>query len=245
MIQEQVRKISYELRLYGLHSAFEARSKEAQSQGLQPLEFLLLLLQDELLERKNRLAKSLVTRAKFRGHSDLEDWDSSFDRGITKQKMRELSALSFFHAKENLLICGKTGEGKTHLAMALGRRLCQQGNSVAFLPINFFFEEVLAARASGKYLGYLKRLRQTQVLVFDDFGLRNYTHEEANTLVDLLEDRARKGPVIITSQVDPKGWEKLFEDPVIAEAVVDRLKNPSQKITLAGGSYREKLSQKN
>ncbi len=244
MIQEQVKLLSYQLRLNGIHANFETRSSEAMAKGLQPLEFLLMLLQDEVMQRKNRLAKSLVTRAKFRSAFDLEDWDASFERGLTKPKMRELSSLAFFNAKENLLICGRTGEGKTHLAVALGRRLCQENQSVAFLSVNLFFEEVLASRAAGKYLGYLKKLRQTQVLILDDFGLRNYTHEEANTLVDLLEERARKGPVIITSQVEPKGWKKLFEDPVIAEAIVDRLEHPSQKILLTGGSYREKLGSK-
>lgn len=245
MVQEQVRSISNQLRLTGIHSNFEARSNEALANGLQPLEFLLLLLQDETLHRKNRLAKSLVTRAKFRLEFDLEDWDSSFERGISKAKMRELSSLAFFKTKENLLICGRTGEGKTQLATSLGRRLCHENQSVIFVSVNLFFEEVLASRASGKYLGYLRKLRQTQVLILDDFGLRNYTHEEANTLVDLLEDRARKGPVIITSQVEPKGWKKLFEDPVIAEAIVDRLEHPSQKVQLTGGSYRERLSKLN
>jgi len=244
MIQDQIKSVSHQLRLYGVHANFTARAEESLSQGLHPLEFLGLLLQDEVLCRKNRLAKSLTARAKFRSQVDLEDWDITFERGLTKQRLREMGALGFFHAKENLIILGRTGEGKTHLAVSLGRRLCQENQSVAFLPVNRFFEEVLAARTSGKYLGYLKKLSQTQVLLLDDFGLRNYTHEEANTLVDLLEERARKGPVIVTSQVEPKGWMKLFEDPVIAEAIVDRMINPSQKILLSGGSYRERLGKK-
>jgi DNA replication protein DnaC len=88
----------------------------------------------------------------------------------------------------------------------------------------------------------LNRLNQTHVIIFDDFGLRSYTHEEANVLVELLDGRVKKGPIIVTSQVDPKGWYKLFEDPVIAEAIVDRMVNPSQKIKLTGGSYRERLN---
>lgn len=118
--------------------------------------------------------------------------------------------MSFFHALENLLIVGKTGQGKTHLSMAIGRKLCQENISAVFLPMNFMFEEVLAARTSGKYLNYVRKLTQSKVLVFDDFGLRNYTHEEATVLVDILEDRHRKGSVIVTSQVEPKGWLKLL-----------------------------------
>ena len=144
-------------------------------------------------------------------------------------------------SNENLLILGRTGEGKTHLAVALGRRLCSENVPTLFLPVNFLFEEVLAAKAAGKYLGYVRRLTAVKVLILDDFGLRNYTHDEANVLVDLLEDRHRKGSVIVTSQADPRGWPKLFEDPLIAEAVVSRLEHPSQRLHLKGGNYREKL----
>jgi DNA replication protein DnaC len=223
MINDQVRDLSHQLRLTGIHEHFEKRAHEMRANSLDPIEFLRLILEDELLARKDRLAKSLLSRAKFRSVADIEDWDQSFDRGISKAKLRELGSLAFYQSKENLLILGKTGEGKTHLAIAL------------------LFEEVIAARTSGKYLPYIRRLTSAKVLIFDDFGLRNYTHEEANVLVDILEDRHQKGPVIVTSQVDPLGWTKLFEDPVIAEAITDRLLNPSQRILLKGGSYREKL----
>jgi len=90
----------------------------------------------------------------------------------------------------------------------------------------------------------VQRLKQIPVLILDDFGLRSYTHDEANVLIDILEERYRKGVVIITSQVDPQGWPKLFEDPVIADAIIDRLTNPSRQVVLKGGSYREKLKPK-
>lgn len=182
-----------------------------------------------------------MTRAKFRLVADLEDWDQSYDRGLTKTKLKELASHAYVEANENVLILGRTGEGKTHLAVALGRRLCSDNIATLFIPVNFLFEEVLAAKTAGKYLQYIKKLTQVRVLILDDFGLRNYSHDEANVLVDLLEDRHRKGSVIITSQADPKGWGKLFEDPLIAEAIVSRLEHPSQKLILKGGNYREKL----
>lgn len=241
MMNDQLRLIAHSLRLFGVHAHFEARANQAAGQGLSHLEFLRLVLEDEVLNRKERVAKALTTRAKFRSHVDLEDWDQSFDRGINQAKLRELATHAFIQSNENLLILGKTGEGKTHLAVALGRRLCNDSISTLFIPVNFLFEEVQAARAAGKYLGYIKKLSSVQALILDDFGLRNYTHDEATVLVDLLEDRHRKGSVIVTSQVDPRGWMKLFEDPVIAEAIVNRLEFPSLRINLKGGSYREKL----
>jgi DNA replication protein DnaC len=214
---------------------------QAAGQGLSHLEFLRLVLEDEVLQRKERVAKMLTTRAKFRSAVELEDWDQTFDRGLTKVKLRELASHSFVQMNENLLILGKTGEGKTHLAVAIGRRLCADNISTLFMPVNFLFEEVHAARASGKYLGFIKRLSAVRTLILDDFGLRSYTHEEATVLVDLLEDRHRKGSVIVTSQAHPRGWPKLFEDPLIAETIVSRLSNPSQKLNLKGSDDREKL----
>jgi DNA replication protein DnaC len=241
MMNDQVRNLSHGLRLFGIHGGFAKRAEQASAQSLNHLEFLRLVLEDEVNQRKNTSAKRLTTRARFRSFCDLEDWDQTFDRGLTKTKLRELAAMNFYQSKENLLLLGRTGEGKTHLAVSIGRRLCCENISTLFLPVNFLFEEVQAAKASGKYLVFIKKLTQSQVIILDDFGLRNYTHDEATVLVDILEDRHQKGSVIVTSQVDPKGWMKLFEDPVIAEAIVSRLEHPCQRIILKGGNYREKL----
>lgn len=242
---DQIRNLSHKMRMFGIHDAADRRAQEAVSGQLHPLEFLRLLLEDERLSRKDRAAKALTTKAKFRFKADIEDWDMSFDRGLSKQKMRELSTLGFIHNRENLLILGKTGEGKSHLAIAIGKKLCQEGHKTLFLPMNFLFEEIAAARAAGRYLSYVRALIKTEAIILDDLGLRNYTHEEASSLLDILEERYQKGIVILTSQVNPEGWLKLFEDPVIAEAIVDRIIHPSQKIILKGGSsYRERLDRK-
>lgn len=243
MMSDQVRLLSHQMRLFGIHEAAERRAAQAVANGLHPLEFLRLVLEDEVLSRKDRTAKALLTKARFRFRADLEDWDSTFDRGLSKPKLAELSGLSFLHDHETLILVGKTGLGKTHLAVAIGKRLCQEGHATLFLPVSYLFEEIAAARAAGRYLAYVRHLGKQAALFLDDFGLRKYTHEEATALMDLLEERYRKGATIITSQVDPKGWLKLFEDAVIAEAIVDRLIHPSQTILLKGDrSYRERLT---
>lgn len=244
MLVTQIKQLTHGLRLLGMHNSIERRAEEALANNLQPLEFARLILEEEELYRKNLVATRLDNKAKFTLEANLEDWDQTFDRGVTKQKIKDLSQLNFKHNYESLLIVGKTGEGKTQLATALGKRFCQEGLSVQFHSVNILFEEVLAARAAGRYLKLLKDLKKIDLLILDDFGLRSYTHQEATTLMDIFDGRYRKRSVIVTSQVDNLGWAKLFEDPVIGEAIVDRLVHPSQKIVLKGGSYRERLKLK-
>ena len=127
MSHEQVRMLSQQLRLLGIHANAEHRAAQAMSEQLPPMDFLRLVLEDEVLARKNSAAKRLTARAHFRHSAALEDFDMSFHRGVTKAQLKELSAGYFLKRNENLLLFGKTGEGKTHLASALGHRLCADG----------------------------------------------------------------------------------------------------------------------
>lgn len=238
---QTIKSLSHELRLFGIHGSIERRATEAQASGFHPLEYLRLILEDEKIFRQERTAKVLTTRARFRSDAELENWDQAFERGLSKLKFRELAALGFFANHENLLITGSTGTGKTHLSIALGKKLCLAGLSVQFGSVNLILEEAQSEKTAGKYLGWIKRMTRTNVLVIDDFALREYTHEEAGIMLDLFEERYRKGVLIVTSQVDPRGWKKLFEDPVIAESITDRMINPSRIIEFKGPSYREKL----
>lgn len=237
---ENIKELAYEMRLHGINANAERRCEEALASSLHPSDLLRLILEDERLSRKNALAKRLATRAKFRSQCDLTNWDMSFNRGICKAKLKELAIGNFYHKRQNLIIEGKTGVGKTHLAIALGRMLCENEISVKFFSVNLLFEQVAAEKSAGKFLGFIQQLRKIKALILDDFGLRNYTHDEATVLLELLEDRYGKGVVILTSQIKPEGWRSLFSDPVITDALVDRLINPSETIILTGDSYRKK-----
>ena len=143
MMLDQVKNLSHQMRLFGIHEACERQAQIALSQQLHPLEFLRLLLEEELLSRKDRTAKALVTKARFRFRADLEDWDYSFHKDVPKAKVSELAHLSFFHNQENLLIIGKTGLGKTHLATYDSlNRLNEALNPVPAPPETFVYDEV-------------------------------------------------------------------------------------------------------
>ena len=240
-----MKNASHHLRLFGVHRGIDRLSNMAVKEGLHPLEYLRLVLDEEKLYRQERSAKALKTRAKFRSDAELEDWDHEFPRGLTKAQFKECASLRFYENRENLLILGSTGMGKTHLAIALGKKLCSENIRVQFYSVNLLFEEALGEKLAGKYLLFIKRIRNASVIILDDFGLRAYTHEEAQVLIDILEERYLKGSVIVTSQVDIHGWGKLFADPVISDAIIDRLSQPSQKVVIKGvKSYREKARAK-
>ncbi len=111
---------------------------------------------------------------------------------------------------------------------------------MGFHSTHLLFENIAAERAAGRFLTAVTRLAKVQVLILDDFGLRNYTHDEGTALLEILEERYGKGTAIITTQVEPDGWRALFQDSVISDAIVDRLVNPSDAILLGGESYRKK-----
>ena len=237
----EIRILCQELKLHGIRESFEARRLSAQHEGQDPGDFLARLLEDEKRHRKNLRGQRLEHQAQFRRQAHLDQWDDSFDRGVPKSKLKELAGLSFWHEKANLILTGGTGSGKTELSIILGKLACQAQLTVKFMSVNEFFEEAYSQRAAGKYRAWFTRQKEFDIVVFDDFALRSYQHDECLMLLDFLEDRYRTKVHIFSSQVELEGWPSLIEDPVLAEALMDRIKNPSKKVKITGPSYREKL----
>ena len=228
-----------DLKFFGIKESFEYRVKEAEESALSHEEFLICLLEDERLYRRNRRCEMLRKRAKFRTSAYLENFECSPSRAVGKSTLQSFKSLQFVKNRENIIFLGGTGVGKSFLAQAIGHEACAQGIEVFFIAANRLFKELELAEAQGTYLNYMNRLRKRmELLIIDDFGLRNYSHQEANVLYEILEDRYRHGPLIVTSQVRPGGWKMLFEDQVIAEAIWDRLTACAQVVEVKGASYR-------
>lgn len=230
-----------ELKFFGMKNSLEYRMGEAIQSNLSHQEFFTCLLEDEHLYRKNKRSETLRKRAKFREKAYLEDFTVIKERGITKSMIQQFKSLYFIEHNENLIFIGGTGAGKSFLAQAIGHAAVAAGIECFFISANRLFKEIEMAEAQGHYLNYMNRLSgRVKLLIIDDLGLRNYTHKEANIFYEILEDRYRKGPVIITSQVKPQGWKNLFEDAVIAEAILDRLTACAHIVDVRGESFRSK-----
>ena len=234
-----------ELRLFGMRESLDYRISEAAQANLSHQDFLTFLLEDESLHRKNKRSERLRKRARFNDQALLENFETDSVRGVTKTLIKEFSSLKFLNEKQNIILTGGTGAGKSFLAQAIGHHTCINGYETFFIHSNKLFKEVQAHEVAGNYLNYLQKIKRASLLIIDDLGLRNYTHEEANTLFDILEDRYKKSSTIVTSQVKPEGWKTLFEDPVIAEAIVDRLSSCAHTVHIKGPTWRKKHLPKN
>jgi DNA replication protein DnaC len=228
------------LKMTGLRESLDYRLKEALKSNLSYQEFLSLVLEDEVLYRSNRRSEILKRRAKFKDQATLESFEADPKRGVSRSMVKQLQTLHFMASFENIVLFGNTGAGKSYLAQAIGHAACHSGREAFFIPMNYLFSQIKAAEKAGTYLSYLKRLGQIPLLILDDFGLRSYTHHEATLLYQILEDRYQRGSTIITTQTKPQGWKDLFEDPVIAESIIDRILPCSHQIEFksTADSYR-------
>lgn len=236
MINDQVRQLAHTLRVFGVHANFEARSNEAQGKGLSHLEFLKLLLEDEVMQRRERVAKSLTTRAKFRSTSDLEDWDQTFDRGLTKAKLRERSKHSFIESNENLLILGKTGEGKTHLAVAIGRRLTETNfNVIGAILLAKRIDDFGAV--TGINLGYSpigRPLMSVYCYLVDDLLIDTCASNSRKALLDALGGKSLSKVALTHYHEDHAGnaafLKKQFAIPVVGHQHTGRALSRTVKL---------------
>jgi DNA replication protein DnaC len=233
-----------DLQFHGMKQSFQYRLGEVTQSNLSHQQFFTFLLEDEKLYRKNRRSEMLRKRAKFREIAHLEEFTVDPKRGITRSLIQQFKTLFFIDGFQNLFFIGGTGAGKSFLAQAIGSESCLSGHETLFISINRLFKEIEMAEAQKNYLSYLAKLSKVRLLILDDFGLRKYSHKEATIFYEILEDRYRKGSVIITSQVKPQAWASLFEDKVIAEAILDRLIASSQTIDVKGESFRGSQNKK-
>lgn len=240
----EAERLLSDLQFFGMKESFSYRLSEVTQSNLSHQQFFTFLLEDEKLYRRNRRCEMLRKRAKFRERALLEEFRIDPKRGITKSLIEQFKTLFFLDGYQNLFFIGGTGAGKSFLAQGIGYESCANGFETLFISVNHLFREVEMAEAQGNYLSYLLRLSKIRLLILDDFGLRNYSHKEATIFYEILEDRYRKGSVIITSQVKPQGWSSLIEDKVIAEAILDRLMASSQTIDVKGESFRKSQGKK-
>jgi DNA replication protein DnaC len=227
------------LKLGGVQETLPLRLEQAEQQRLGYTEFLELLLGDEIQRRANRALASRLSKAHFEdADKTFENFDWTFNPKLPQAQLRDLATGGYLVRKEHILLCGPVGVGKTHLAEGLGHQACRQGYRVEFTKTSRLLSDLGGGHADGTWEGRLRHYLLPALLIIDDFGMREFTTQQADDLYELISERARAGSMILTSNRAPQDWYPLFPNPVLAEGALDRLLGRAHHLVLQGRSFR-------
>jgi DNA replication protein DnaC len=232
------------MRLATMAQSLQTRLANNDHRDLSHEEFIALLVEDEYNTRKNRKLSRLIGRANFKPEqASIENITYNQSRGIMKKDIMPFTTTTWITNAQNLIITGPTGCGKTYIAEAIGLQACSMGFPVVKIRYPLLFEEIHAAKGTGMYLRYLKKLSRTKILILDDFLMNPIETVDTGPLLDVIEEKEQTGSIIVTTQFPIDKWHLKLPDPTVADAICDRLTHTAFKLNLKGESMRKEKSQ--
>jgi DNA replication protein DnaC len=234
-----------QLRLLGMHRAFKTNMESEQHQQMTTDEMIAFLIDSEWDDRQNRHIERHTKNARFRYNASIEQLYYDKERNMDKNQMMRYADCSFIEEKENILITGSTGIGKSYIATAIGHQACTLRYKVLYLNTEKLMAKLQMAKADGSYLKEVARIERQELLILDDFGIQPFDNQSRMSLLEIMEDRHGKRSTIITSQLPVKQWHEVIGEKTIADAILDRIVHDAHRIELKGESLRRKLSNKN
>jgi len=238
---ESVTSRMEELGLSFMAAGLESFLAEKSRKDAPLTEAIADLIELEYIPRKERMAKTRLKVSGLPQVKKLEDFDLSWPKGgLTERKFKELSSLSFLSRKENVILMGPSGLGKTHLLLALAYKACMTGYTAYYLSCLDLTERLLKAREINKLKRKLQWFRKPHLLVIDEVGYENLNQEQATLFFQLINTRYEHGSIIITTNKSFSKWGEMMSDDAVATATLDRLLHHSHVISLKGDSFRMK-----
>ncbi|MBI4708483.1 MAG: ATP-binding protein [Candidatus Omnitrophica bacterium] len=214
--------------------------KTAADRNLPHLEFIEGLAEEEIAFKTEKTIKYKLKRAKFPQVKTLDTFDFSFQTSISKKKILELANLSFIDRKENVIFLGPPGVGKTHLAISLGVKACENKYPVIFYTANDLIQQLTSSLADRTLDKELKRLLYCPLIIVDEIGYLPIDNLGASLFFQFITSRYEKGAIILSSNKSFSNWGQIFADGILASAILDRLLHHANVINIKGESYRLK-----
>jgi DNA replication protein DnaC len=229
-----------ELKLSGMADTMQAREELARDQQLSHTEFLALLLDDEIERRNQSRLLRQEKEAGFESPKRLSQFNFAIVPTLSRSLVMEMASCQFITRKENWIIQGPTGVGKSHLSTAIGYEAIRQGMRVVSGLSHHLIADLIGSRGTPLYARRMKRLTACDLLILDDFGLRNFVFSGAEEVYEVIRLRYEKGSILITTNREPKEWPAVFGDGLIASAALDRLTHHATITIIDTDSFRQR-----
>lgn len=228
------------LKLSYTFNNYEAIIKEAEDTSMPIKEFLENLLEKEVCVRQENGKRKRIQNAHFPYKKYLVDFKTEAFEGDLARRMNALKTLDFIRDKENVILIGNPGTGKTHLAIGLGIEACMNGMRVLFTSVPNLIIELKEAMSLNQVTAYKRKFAKFDLVILDELGYISFDKEGSEMLFNLISNRNDVGSVIITTNLMFERWEEVFKDPILTGAIVDRLAHKSHVLDMSGDSYRIK-----
>ncbi len=233
------------MKFFGMVRAFRTSIENGSMIQMTGDEMVSMLVDAEWDDRNNRRIERQMRNAKFRYKANIEQLHFDIDRNLDKNQFMRMAECTFIGRKENLLITGSTGIGKSFIASAIGNQACTLGFKVLYANTTKLFTRLKMAKADGSYIREVAKIERQDLLILDDFGLQPLDASNRSVLMEIIEDRHGNRSTIITSQLPVAQWYEVIGEQTIADAILDRIVHDAHRMELVGESIRRRQRNKN